>query len=188
MNHTIFFRAASMFLCALAFVAYAGMDHADAQTAKKLKCKGCVTSKQLKNDSVKPKDLAKTAKPAGASFVEGNQTEELTATDTIIRKVSIRAPAAGTVIVNASGYVAINSNINTRAWCSITTGTEIDSSAVIFFNIIGNASGSSDSFGATRGFAVDPGTTTFNLVCEELAGDALIVDTLMTAIYVPQTY
>ena len=55
-----------------------------------------------------PSKLAKSAKPAGADFVGGDQSIFLTAENTVVREVTITAPAAGVVIVNASGFFDFN--------------------------------------------------------------------------------
>jgi hypothetical protein len=198
------FLAATLFILATAFAA--GPTYAE--TATNLKCKGCVGKKELgkkavrsknikpnairsdkiANGSVAPEDLAVTAKPSGGNYSGGNQNMSLTVAPTIVRSVTVNAPANGLVIVNASGYVYTDDAVTTIARCSLTTGTELEADYFIFMKMEGNVSEESDAFGATRGFPVTAGPTTFNLVCDEFSGDGVIADTQMTAIYVPQTY
>ena len=179
-----------------------------AEVAKDVKCRGCVGARDLGKKSVKkkhirpnaitssaiadgavgPDDLADTAKPGGGNFSGDDQDIALTATDTIVRSVTIVAPAAGIAIVNASGYGYANTIADALARCSITTGNSLDSNAFIYMRMDGTVMNSSDAFGATRGFDVAAGSNTYNLVCDGTTGAPHIADTNMTAIFLPQTY
>lgn len=147
---------------------------------------GAVTGAKVADGSLTAADLADG--PRG-NFAGGNQTIELTSTDTVVRSVTIAVPAPGRVLVGASGYVFFTNTTATPeiARCSITTATVLDSAALIYMDD-GGATGdsASDAFGAVRGFDVTPGPFTANLVCDEQAGDARVADTHMTALFVPQ--
>jgi hypothetical protein len=125
---------------------------------------------------------------AGADFASGDQVVSLVATDTTVRSVTISAPASGRVIVNASGYFSLNSAAVDTGRCSITTGTALDFTHLI---ITGERTGTAMTFipfGATRGFNVGAGNTTFRLVCNEFAGTVTVSDTSLTATWVPRSY
>ena len=186
----------SMLIAVLSAVAFSfglGLRHADAGACKEVglknKCvKGIdiannsVTTSRVKNNSLKATDLKDEA---GADFSSGDQFLDLTAADQIVRSVTITAPRPGVVIVNASGGFFF-SFVAGRCRCSITTGTTYENSHLVI------AEGSADisylTFAATRGYSVDQGSTTFNLVCDEISGDVTISDTSLTAIYVPTRY
>lgn len=122
---------------------------------------------------------------AGADFASGNQLLILTAANAVARSVVITAPTAGFVIVNASGYFDFNNTVGTGR-CAITTGATVDFSHLIIAE--GDASTNFMPFSATRGFVVAAGSTTFNLVCNEFAGNVEVGDSSLTAIYVPTRY
>lgn len=180
-------------LIAVAFSLGLGLRHADAGACKeaglKNKCvKGVdiannsVTTSRVKNNSLKATDLKDEA---GADFSSGDQLLDLTASDQIVRSVTITAPRPGVVIVNASGTF-LYSFASGRSRCSITTGTTWDLSHLIIAE--GSADVSYVPFATTRGYSVDQGSTTFNLVCDEIQGTVSISDTSLTAIYVPTRY
>jgi len=148
-----------------------------------------VNSGKIANGTVAPSDLAATAKPSGGNYSGGDQDALLTSTAQTVRSVTVTAPADGLVVVNASGYVAASTTaVATIVRCSLTTGTGLDFNNLIFIKIDASVLEESDAFAATRGFPVSAGATTFNLVCDEFAGNAGLYDSQMTAIYVPQTY
>ncbi len=126
---------------------------------------------------------ADAAAPGIAEFSGGDQNIALTAPPQVIRSVTIIAPANGTVIVNASGYMG-NITAATELRCTITTGTGVNYDYLIY------AGGTSEAstflpFGATRGFSVTQGEHTYNLVCEVGFGAARIKDSNLTAMYFP---
>ncbi len=141
-----------------------------------------VSSANITDASVTVADLAA---PPRIAFDSGEQSLALTATDVVVRSVTLTAPAAGRIIVNATGAFNFNSNaIADSARCSITTGTLVD----LTHNIVGAETASLAvnfvPFAGTRGFDVTAGPNTFNLVCEEFSGDVSVEDSSMTAIYV----
>ena len=144
---------------------------------------GAVTSAKVLNDSLTAADIKDEA---GADFAGGDQNAALSDTPAVMRSVTITAPAAGVVIVNASGYFNFQSTSGTGR-CSITTSVFVD------FNAVATANGGPGDdqrvpFGTTRGFEVDAGTTAFNLVCDEFTGDVRLFDSQMTAMYFPVRY
>jgi hypothetical protein len=144
-----------------------------------------IGSSDILNGSLTASDLLDEA---GADFASGNQLLFLTGGDDVVRAVTLSAPAAGRVIVSASGYFNFVSAAGTDAVsCSITTGAAVDSNHVLLVS-------DSDSplsfipFASTRGFDVAAGDTTFNLVCHESVGDVRVGDSSLTALYVPGSY
>lgn len=161
---------------------------ATAQTAKKLKCNGCVKTKQVKNNSLQAKDLRDEA---GANFADGDQDESIAQSQTeTVRSVTIDAPRPGVVIVNATAtLLGVNLNVSSR--CSITTGNTVEGTHEVQAEVDASGSGDNDDydpFALTRGFEVPSGSTTFNLVCRSELGTSRIRDSAMTAIYVPTRY
>ncbi len=147
---------------------------------------GAVTGAKVADGSLSSDDLAD---PTRANFAGGEQQVELTGADTVVRTVGLIAPVAGRVLVHASGYAWFRDTSNTAelARCSITTGSTMDGSHLIYMNDGGAIrEGASDAFGAVRGFEVAAGRFTANLVCDEFAGDAIVSDTSMTALFVAQ--
>jgi hypothetical protein len=127
---------------------------------------------------------------AGADFASGDQTVALTITDQTVRSVTITAPTTGHVIVSASGFFQFGDAQPDIGQCSITTGAALDNTHLIS---AGESNQGADSlltvpFGATRGFVVAAGSTTFNLVCNEPSGTVSVLDTSLTAIFVPGAY
>jgi hypothetical protein len=141
-----------------------------------------VTTANIVDASITSIDILDAPK---AQFAGGGPPRPLTATAAVVRSITITAPAAGTLIVNASGFFAFpDTSTLDAARCSITTGIAVDSSHLIAFGE-NTASGMSHvPFGATRGFSVAAGTHTINLVCEEAFGDTAVGGSEVTAIFV----
>jgi len=102
--------------------------------------------------------------------------------------VSLTAPAAGTVIVNATAG-AVEATAGDGVVCSITTGTTIDFAFAQIWESPG-ASGDFAQLAGTRGFEVTAGQTlTVNLVCRHFgtSGSSEIGDSALTAIFVADT-
>lgn len=123
-----------------------------------------------------------------AAFAGGPQVLTLTPTPVVARTVTLTVPANGTVIVNASGWFSFNDTTATReaAVCSITTTNAMETMRFASSDGSTTVGDQADAFAATRGFAVTPGTFTVNLVCFEFAGNVLLLDTSMTAMFVGQ--
>ena len=124
---------------------------------------------------------------AGADFAGGNQSILLGDNTTTVRSIDITAPAAGRVIVNASGYFTMDGVGSKAGRCSITTGTTLNYNYLLFARIEEDGY-TCIPFAGTRGFIVSAGTTTFRLVCNRLQGTVSVVDTNLTAIWVPRAY
>jgi hypothetical protein len=126
---------------------------------------------------------------AGADYAGGDQNFTLGPANSVVRSVTITAPAAGRVIVNASGYFDFNDAVGLDTGrCSITTGLAVDFSNLI---IAGERTGTAMNwvpFAGTRGFNVGAGNTTFRLVCNEFNGNIEVEDTHLTATWVPRSY
>jgi hypothetical protein len=126
---------------------------------------------------------------AGADYAGGNQNLALGPADSVVRSVTIAAPAAGRVIVNASGYFSFDDVAGRDSGrCSITTGVAVDFSYLI---IAAERTGGATQwvpFAGTRGFNVGSGNTTFRLVCNEADGAVRVSDTNLTATWVPRSY
>lgn len=123
-----------------------------------------------------------------AASSSGLQNEGLTATDEVVRSVSIMPPANGTVIVSSSAYVwataAGPSDVIVR--CSITTGTTVEGAFMQYSNMPNALLGESDQIAGTRGFAVTKGNLlTVNLVCDAFQGAANAANSSLTAIFAP---
>jgi hypothetical protein len=125
---------------------------------------------------------------AGADFAGGDQSIELSSDDQVVRSVSVSAPAAGRVIVNASGVFNLASDAVDVGRCSITTGAAVDLDYLIIARERLADSMRFVPFAGTRGFVVSAGTRTFRLVCDELQGTVSIHDANLTAIWVPRAY
>jgi hypothetical protein len=126
---------------------------------------------------------------AGAEFAGGDQSIALGPAATTVRSIVVSAPASGRVIVNASGYMQMaGPGTVDFGRCSITTGTVLDFNFLI--PVAERAAGAMFTvpFGATRGFNVGPGNTTFRLVCDEFSGDVRLDDSSLTGTWVPRTY
>lgn len=110
--------------------------------------------------------------PAGASVV--------------VRTVTLSVPAAGQVLANASGLFGFTlGTFNQRGWCSITTGTTVETAHYLYsrvdaafsgYNVIQNV-----PFGGSRVYDVTPGSFTLNLACTGFSNVAQNPPTLQTA-------
>jgi hypothetical protein len=105
--------------------------------------------------------------------------------DEIILEITVVAPAAGRVLVNASGSFAFD-NLTTidQGFCSLTTGTIVAPPyAAVAFE--GSAAGfRRATFGGTRVFSVAAGSSTFRLVCVAQGSNLGIADPVLTALFV----
>ena len=181
---------------------------ATAQTARNLKCNGCVSSKDIKNKSIRTNDIRNNAvngakvrngsltaidlgDEAGLEFAGGEHFEVLTPTAAVIETVTLSAPSSGFVIVHASGGFQFgNTTTIEQGLCSITTGTALDST-----NQIRAGEHTADAmrwvpFASTRVFSAPAGggSATYNLVCLGVGSAVVIIDTYLTALFVPTRY
>jgi hypothetical protein len=144
-----------------------------------------VTGANVVDASITSADISDGVRVA---FVGGdNQNLDLTPAQAIVRSLTITAPAAGKIIVNASGFFEmLDALLIDYARCEITTAATLVNAAT--FHARERAAGSMEfvPFAATRGFNVAAGNHTFNLVCEEAGGEVRVWRTFMTATYAPQ--
>lgn len=174
----------------LAVASLAAPQYVAAQTATKLKCNGCIKSKQIKNGKVKAKDMHSSAKPGGANFssVSGADFSPLPGADTVVASVTMELPAGGVVILNAGGWATFIDNPSSVV-CSISKTTSSTGQPIIISqnHNVGNARRMPTP--VTRGFIEDTGGTyTYYYVCRSDIGSSLLSDAILTAIYVPQLY
>jgi hypothetical protein len=120
-----------------------------------------------------------------AAYSGGAQFRSVTATDAVVRSVTLTAPVDGTVIVNST----VNANESTAGdtvLCSITTGTSLDNAFLQLWESPGS-DGRYGQLAGTRGFAVTAGEElTVNLVCYHFgdSGSSDIRNSALTAIFV----
>jgi hypothetical protein len=145
-----------------------------------------VTGANIVDASITSADISDGVRVA---FAGGGveQNIQLSSTPTIVRSVTVNAPAAGKVIVNASGFFSFSDALDADSVrCEITTATTIVNPNAILAQESANQAMFLVPFGPTRGFNVPAGNTTFNLVCQELLGIVGVSNPFMTAIYSPQ--
>ena len=145
-----------------------------------------VTGANIVDASITSADISDGVRVA---FAGGGveQNIQLSSTPTIVRSITVNAPAAGKVIVNASGFFSFSDPLDADvARCEITTATTIVNPNTIWAEEFANQTMFLVPFSPTRGFNVSAGSTTFNLVCDELLGIVGVSNTFMTAIYSPQ--
>lgn len=120
----------------------------------------------------------------------GDQLVSLNTDDAVIRTLDLDAPVAGTATVTASGYFAFEAFGEDIARCSITNGAlVIDETQLIIATAPLDATGLFPTvyqqFSSTVVYPVPAGTSTFNLVCEQLSGDVSVGDTILVAQFAP---
>ena len=115
-------------------------------------------------------------------------------TSVVVRSVSLTVPSAGQVMVNASGLFGFvtGSWFFIAGWCSITTGTAVETSDYLYARFVSPTSAQNVPFAGTRVFDVTPGVFSVNLACTSLSnlvGDFPAVATIetagLTALFVP---
>jgi hypothetical protein len=123
-----------------------------------------------------------------SAFAEGDlNSRTVPGTDTVIRSVTINAPAAGKVIVNASAFFEFPSAATLdNARCEISTTTTIDNPHALYAREYSVDAVHYVPFASTRGFDVVAGNTTFNLLCSTVSGSVNLWRSFMTAIYTRQ--
>ncbi len=185
---TFFFRAIGIVLALVALP-----WPADAGTCKQLgfskQCvvradikKNAINSSRVKNSSLRAIDLKDAG---GAEFLDGTQRFELTGGQDVIGTISITAPTAGVVVVIASGNFHLTF-ASSQTFCSITTGRIV--SGLDAVDVSGHTDVDVVPFAGTRGFEVSAGTSTFNFVCDLFAGEIIVADMKMTAMFFPLRY
>ena len=171
----------------------ASPSEASAQTATKLRCKGCVGARQLGKKAVKskhispgaitslhiqdgtiaPNDLAATAKPTAVAASE-LRTEFGIAlavgADTKVLEVTIHVPGPGavTAMYSVDGHAV---TVPSRIACTVDVpGTSLTNS---FYNVFSFATvGQYATLNGVRAFPVaTEGDVTLDLICREVASD-----------------
>jgi len=146
-----------------------------------------VTGANIVDASITSADISDGVRVAFAGGGVDQNIQLSTGAPTIVRSVTVNAPAAGKVIVNASGFFSFEDpNDRDEARCEITTATTILNPNAIRAQEYVNQAMFLVPFSPTRGFNVSAGITTFNLVCQEAFGIVGVSNTFMTAIYSPQ--
>lgn len=121
-----------------------------------------------------------------AAHASGQQAIGLSNTPVIVRTVSLNVPATGTVLVNASGLFQFDDSgpgVET-AKCSITTTTSVETSHLTRAGDGGASVTTFAAWASTRGFDVTSGPFTVNVVCAEDAGNVLLFNVSLNALYV----
>ncbi|MBU4236507.1 MAG: hypothetical protein KKI01_09290 [Proteobacteria bacterium] len=127
--------------------------------------------------------------PVVAAWDGGEQSITLSATDTIVRTITLNLPSKGLVVVNASGYCSFfnSSDVTSVCRCSITQGSVINFISLVIAGSDSATKPASDymPWAATRAFPLAAGTQTFNLVCDAYASDNLarVSDTQINAVF-----
>lgn len=127
--------------------------------------------------------------PAVAAWAGGDQSITLSATDTIVRTITLNLPSKGLVIVNASGYCNFfnSSDVTSFCRCSVSQGSTIDFNNLVIAGSDSSAKPTTNymAWGDTRAFPLDAGTQAFNLVCDASASDNLVHvdDTQINAVF-----
>jgi hypothetical protein len=145
-----------------------------------------VTGANIVDASITSADISDGVRVA---FAGGDsQLIEVQSFPTIIRSVTVNAPAAGKVIVNASGSLRFNDHLTAEdAACDVTAGNSIPFNTVMRAREFGTTDAVLEMpFGIARGFNVGAGSTTFTLMCREDDGTVVVRRSSMTAIYSPQ--
>jgi hypothetical protein len=165
---------------------------AAAVTAKNLKCKGCVqskdlgkssvTSEKIRNNSVYPSHLSSSAKPGGVALGGPTLTTSLSGPDEVIQTITVKAPGPGFVVATAN--LSFNYNgISSSALCDVTTAT---------IHGINHALGSGTGIvpvSLTRTIPVTKaGNIAINLVCAKVTGTVTVYNASIGAIFLPALY
>ncbi len=158
---------------------------------------GSISGVKVANGTIRNQDLHPEAKGGGGDFHEASNATfglsiiPLTSADTTVRYAYMTLPAAGVVIVNASGFFDHSGGARSTGRCELTTASTID---VLYGKTVLYADGESgdeNTIALTRGFNVaGPGTVLYRLVCDRYSGpgDLDIINPSLTAIYVPQRF
>ena len=152
---------------------------------------GAVTTANIADGSVTPQKLA-----AGLPKLSWSGLTVATSlpinTNVVVRSVTMTIPAAGQVMVNASGLMDFitGSGFTQFTWCSISTGIAVETAHYMYGRTNGATSLTNMPFAGTRVYAVTPGTFTVNLVCYAtndtgFAQFARVQTAQLTALFVP---
>lgn len=122
-------------------------------------------------------------------------------TDVVVGTVTLAVPAAGQVMVSASGlfgaavFIGLPATTFQYSWCSISTGTAVETEHYMYARtdaVNGVNTLSNVPFAGTRVYSVTPGSFTVNLVCRHSNNLPLFVTytssvqtAQLTALFVP---
>lgn len=151
-----------------------------------------VTAANIADGSITRQKLAGPPQLVSSGLTTG-QTVLPVNTNVIVRTVSMNIPVAGQVMVNASGLfdLLIGAVASQYIWCSITTGTAVETAHYMYVRTIGAATLTNTPFAGTRVYPVAPGAFTVNLVClgsndiPLVAVPASIQTAQLSALFVP---
>ncbi len=204
------FLSASLVAGALVAV---GAPPAAAQTAGNLNCTACVKSREIRNKSIRRKDLGNNAitslkvrnssltgsdmapdsipaddlsNEAGGDFDVNPTSAQQTfplGSADVFRSFELTAPSAGQVILNASGVFSGTGVGN----CSISKDALVDPKTRTT-GLVDSGSISSVPFAIAWGESVAAGSQTWNLVCEATVATPSIINPALTGLFVPTRY
>lgn len=148
---------------------------------------GAVTGAKVADRSLTSIDLADGPRAAFVNVLSAS----VSTTPQVLATVTLTAPAAGTVVVNATTYAIIfqSANAATFVQCAVTRGTTLEAEGL---TVIGaNPSGVTTRpylpAALTRGFDVWGGVVSVNLVCDRTGGGSIALGPInMTATYFPR--
>jgi hypothetical protein len=154
-----------------------------------------VTTTNLADGSVTPQKLAVGLPKLSWSGLTSSTTIQNGAT-VIVRTVTMAIPAAGRVMVNASGLfdllssdVIVGNSVAQYIWCSISTGTAVEAAHYMYAQTLGPNYLRNVPFAGTRVYDVTAGTFKVNLVCTATDNDLddpnSIQTAQLTALFVP---
>ena len=178
---------AALLLCA----GLSASGNAVAQTATNLNCKKCVgakdlgnnavTSKAIRKNAVKAKNLDPAAKPSGAGYAALAGPVALTTADQTVISLTMNVPGPGLIVASADFFAQFVSP-NAIFVCALTTATTTANN----FNLSQGTLFRSVSL--TRAIPVaNAGNVTVNLVCRETS-DVEINAANLTGLFVPTRY
>lgn len=145
---------------------------------------GAVSGAKVLDGSLTAADLADAPR---AAFVDVPSPPSPT-TPQVVATLNLTAPAAGTVVANATIWTTIfqTPSVAAFAQCSITRGTtlELAGSTTVGSNPSGVTTSTYAAGAMTRGFVVSAGAVSVNLVCYRI-GNLSLGPISMTAMYFP---
>ena len=145
---------------------------------------GSITGTDVADDSLPATELSNEA---GASFTGLLADVSLTSAVQTVGTLVLTAPSSGVVIATASGtFESVSSTGSAR--CSLTRNSTTLDANDQFFSQRKPGDASYETFGMTQGFNVAAGSSTFRLVCDELADDVTVVNPHITAMFFPTQY
>jgi len=154
---------------------------------------GAVTTANVADGSITPQKLSVPLPRLVSSGLTTGTINLTLNTSVVVRSVSLTVPSAGQVMVNASGLFGFvtGSGFFIAGWCSITTGTAVETSDYLYARFVSPSSAQNLPFAGTRVFDVTAGVFTVNLACTALSDTSFpfvpvtIQTAGLTALFVP---